>query len=143
MQHTIDECMDYVLTITRHVRREDTASAIVVILIELGFQVHTDGFGYLLDAILIKKAHLRMRMSAVYDEIIRRNDESVGYNQIEQAIRSAIRNAWKRGNRDIWLYYFSENEISTKSPSNNVFISKMAYMTELMYRDREESYEAE
>lgn len=132
MEHTIDECLSYVLSVTRYLKRGDFQAILLAILIELGFPVHRDGFEFLMEAILLKREYPRMRLSGIYDEIIHRSGEVVGYNQIEQSIRSIIRIAWERRDHEIWLYFFSEDEIGKKYPSNKVFISQMAYLAKLL-----------
>lgn len=42
--------------------------------------------------------------------------------QVEKNIRSAISEAWERGNREAWLRYFPDG----RRPTNRVFILKMA-----------------
>ena len=141
MEHTIDECLSYVLVLTRHIRRGDFQAMLLAVLIEMGFPVHVDGFSYLMDAILIKREYPNMILADIYDEIMQRHEEFIDHSQIEQAIRRAIKLAWKRRNHNIWLYFFSETDISRKSPSNKVFISQMAYLAELLSRCEEVSYD--
>jgi len=141
MEHAIDESLSYVLVVTRHIRRGDFQAMLLAILIELCFPVQNDGFEILMDAILIKREYPKMRLSAVYDEIARRSEEPIGYNQIEQSIRRTIKIAWKRRTHDNWLYFFSEDEIGRKPPSNKLFVSQMAYLAELLSRCEEVSYE--
>lgn len=143
MEHSIDECISYVLAITCHISREDYQAILLAVLIELGFPVHTDGFVYLLEAILIKRDHPKMRMAAVYEEIAQRSEESINYTLIEQSIRRTIKMAWSRGKFDSWLYFFSEKEAGGKGPANKVFISRMAYMSELLNRCEKISYNSE
>lgn len=142
MEHTIGQSLEYVLFATRHIRREDFRAILLAILIELGFPLHKDGFEILVDAILIKLERPKMRLSGIYDEIIRKSEGCVGYSQIEQAIRTTIRIAWDRRDHKTWQYFFSEGELDRKCPSNNVFISQMAYLVELMGSCEKENVEA-
>lgn len=142
MDCAIDESLAYVLFITRHAKGRDPVAVIIMMLIDMGFQVHMDGFGYLVDAILLKSKHLKMRIGSVYDEIIESSNEPLSSFHIEQAIRNSIKKAWKNGTHDKWLYFFSGEEIGVKYPSNKVFISKMAYLLEVLYRCGEVTYEA-
>lgn len=142
MMYTVNKSLAYILSITRYLRRDDHQATLLAILIELGFPVYTDGFQYLMAAILIKQEHPGMRMTILYDEIICRNEEYMELYQIEQSIRRTIQKAWNRRNHKIWLYFFSEDELN-KCPSNKVFISQMACVAKLLGSCEEVSYERE
>lgn len=132
MDHTVNETLEYVISLSCDIRRGDVPAAILAVLIELGFQSHMDGFWILRKAILIKYEHQELRMSMVFEEIITSAGFEMSYNQMEQAVLSAIDSAWK--NRDIekWDYFFSEERMGkVRKPTNKEFISHMACFMEL------------
>lgn len=132
MDHTVNETLEYVISLSCDIRRGDVPAAILAVLIELGFQSHMDGFWILRKAILIKYEHQELRMSMVFDEIITSAGFEMSYNQMEQAVLSAIDSAWK--NRDIekWDYFFSEERMGkVRKPTNKEFISHIACFMEL------------
>lgn len=141
MECKIADTLDYVLFATRHMKYGDISSATLMILIDLGFQTHTEGFAYLHDAILLRHNSPNIRLSEIYKKIEQNSDYDVGYMQIEQAIRSSIEAAWRSRESDKWGYFFHEKQIKEKRPSNKVFISQIACILGLWRRCREESYE--
>jgi len=61
--------------------------------------------------------------------------------QIEQAIRSAIEEAWKDRREEIWAYYFRiDPDGGFSKPSNAEFISRVARYAELCQGCRKEVY---
>lgn len=144
MEYTIDDTLVYVSLLTRHVQKGDVPAAILALLMDLGFQAHTDGFGHLRKSIHLKYKNSDMRLSAVYQEIIRAGGFEIGSNQVDQAIRCAIDNAWKYRDAEKWDYFFSEKRMGkSKRPSNSEFIAQMACIMELwLSKCKEESYAA-
>lgn len=129
---TIDDTLEYVDLLTRHVRKGDVPAAILALLAELGFQAHMDGFVYLRKAILIKCKNYDLRLAEIYEEIIRISADKIGYTQVDQAIRSAIETAWKRRDREVWDYFFSERKTGKrKKPTNYEFIAELGCVMEL------------
>lgn len=132
MDHTVNETLEYVISLSCDIRKGDVPAAILAVLIELGFQSHMDGFWILRKAILIKYERQELRMSMVFEEIVTSSGCGMSHNQMEQAILSSIDSAWK--NRDIekWDYFFSEERMGKqRKPTNKEFISHMACFMEL------------
>ena len=53
MECSLDESLQYIVFLTRHIPEEDISSFILVVLLELRFQSHLDGFVYLRDSYFI------------------------------------------------------------------------------------------
>ena len=143
MESTVDAALEYVMFATRHVPKGDISSAVLLLLIELGLQPHSDGFGYLRESITLKANDNKMRLSAIYQQVVDNYDSTIGYNQIDQAIRSVIKNAWLNGDVEKWQYFFPEIGFEIcKRPSNAKFIARFASIMELWIKIcKEVSYE--
>lgn len=132
MEHIVNETLEYVISLTPHVRNDDVPSAILMLLLELGFRSGSDGFGYLRKAILMRCNDPDMRISAIYQEIAHTSRYKVGRNQVEQAILGAIETAWKNRDAQKWDYFFSAEKMGkSKRPSNKEFISELGCIMEL------------
>lgn len=131
---TIEKTLKHVLFLTRRFDENDVESAILVILLELGFSTQSDGFYYLREAILLKYRNPSQRFAKVlYPAISGYHDPGIGSMQIEQAIRSAISSAWCIRDEEEWSYFFSVGK-GMKKPSNGEFISRIACILELWHR---------
>ena len=54
-------------------------------------------------------------------------------DQVDQAIRDAIKAAWNYGSKEAWDWYFSYSDrVTIKRPTNGEFISRIAYILELL-----------
>ena len=139
MESTANDAILYVIRSMRHIRKGDLPSAILVILIELGFCPQSDGFGHLRKAILQRCHDPDQRFAELYASVGRMYTPEVGCLQVEQAIRSAISAAWESGSRENWVCIFpKDREGNRKKPSNGEFISRLACMMELWSSCREE-----
>ena len=104
----------------------------MAMLMELGIPTKCIGYEFLIHGILLQyKDPTRSLANDIYLETMlryRQNSEE----QVEQAIRDAIRLAWRRGSRKAWEWYFSyDGCYPSNKPTNSEFISKMAYILEL------------
>lgn len=139
MESTANDAILYVIRSMRHIRKGDIPSAILVILIELGFCPQSDGFGHLRKAILQRCRDPDQRFAELYASVGRMYTPEVGCLQVEQAIRSAIGAAWESGSRENWACIFpKDREGNRKKPSNGELISRLACMLELWSSCREE-----
>lgn len=132
MRHTVNETQRYVISLACDVQNGDVSAATLAVLMELGFQSCTDGFGYLRKSICMKCLYPDMKIAAIYHEIVRVSGPGVSYNQVEQAIFTSIENAWTNRDREQWDYFFSESVMgSSKKPTNKQFICQIAVFMEL------------
>ena len=135
MACTIDKTLDYVLFLTRHFARDDLESAILVLLLDMGFTTHSDGFNFLRQAILLRYHNSGHRFTkALYPEVGRKAIPEAGTDQVEQSIRNAITAAVGCGDEELWRCFFSDRNGNLIRPSNAEFISRIACILELWHR---------
>lgn len=144
MEHTIDNTLEYIIFLTRHIRKGNVPGAILAVLMELGFPEYCDGFGYLRKAIYIKYCDSCIRFSAIYLSIAQKYSPGADSNQIEQDIRAVINLAWKVRDTEKWCRFFPTDKNGwLDKPSNGRFIARFACLMELWNDIREEvSYAA-
>lgn len=132
VQSTIYATLTHVIFLARHLKNCTPKGAMVAMLMELGVPTKSVGFELLRHAIMLQfNDPTRSLNNDIYLEVAanyRQNSEE----QVEQAIRDAIRQAWSRGSRTAWLWYFSYDGCARSSrPTNGEFISRIAYILEL------------
>ena len=132
MQSTIHKTLEHVLFLARHLKNCTTRGAMVAMLMELGVPTKCVGFEFLKYAILLQLADpTRALANDIYSEV-HLHYRQTSEEQVEQAIRDAIKQAWRRGSRKAWEWYFSyDARPVANKPSNSEFISRIAYILEL------------
>lgn len=132
---TINKVLDYVLFLTRHFDRSDVESAILVLLLDLGFSAQMDGFHFLRAAILLRYYQSNRRFTK---EIYPMVGEKVGMyantEQVDSSIRAAIASACQNGDKEIWRWFFSDKNGEMIKPTNAEFISRIACILELWHK---------
>lgn len=131
MERTIDDTMQYVALLTRHVHKGDIPAAILAVLADMEFQVHKAGFPFLRKSIYLKTVDPDINMEMICLEIIQICKNALGVKQINQAIRNLLVVTWKYRNRDKWDLFFTEKDAEGEYPSNYAFIARMACFMEL------------
>lgn len=131
MERTIDDTMEYVALLTRHVHKGDIPAAILAVLADLEFQTHKVGFPFLRKSIYLKTVDSDMNLDEICQEILRICDSARGVRQINQAIHNLIIETWKYRNRAKWDMFVSERDVEKDYPSNFAFIARMACFMEL------------
>ena len=146
MDSTISETLHHVLLLARHLKKCDLRGATIVVLMELGVPTKSVGFEYLKRAILLQyEDPTRALAKDIYLEISLRcklNSEE----QVDQAIRDAIRITWEKGSKTAWCWYFSyDGHAPRRKPTNSEFISRISCILELWQacNEREICYERE
>ncbi len=144
MESTISETLRHVLLLARHMDKCNLRGATLVALMELGVPTKAIGFEYLKRAILLQyEDPTRALAKDIYLEIALRcklNSEE----QVDQAIRDAIRITWEKGSKKAWNWYFSyDGQGPRRKPTNSEFISRISYILELWQacNERENCYE--
>ena len=132
MESTIERTLSHILLLSRHLNHYNLRGAIVVVLMELGVPTKCVGFEFLKRAIeLQRKDPTRTLAKDIYLEIALHYRQS-SEDLVEQAIRDALRTAWRRGSRQAWEWYFSyDNRAVTNKPTTSEFISRIAYILEI------------
>ncbi len=132
MESTIERTLGHIQLLARHLDPYSFRARIVVILMELGIPTKHAGFEYLKKAIELKYEDPTRALSKdMYLEVCS------CYNQysewaVEIAIRKAIKMAWMYGSRQAWDWYFSyDGQTIANKPTNNEFISRIAYVLEI------------
>ena len=132
MESTIERTLCHILLLVRHLDSCNLRGMIVVALMELGIPTKCVGFEFLKRAIELQwKDPTRRLTKDIYLEIslhYRQNSEEL----VEQAIREAIKMAWRHGSRKAWDWYFSyDGRAVLNKPTNGEFISRIAYVLEI------------
>ena len=132
MESTIERTLSHILLLSRHLNHYNLRGAIVVVLMELGVPTKCVGFEFLKRAIeLQRKDPTRTLAKDIYLEIALHYRQS-SEDLVEQAIRDALRTAWRRGSRQAWEWYFSyDDRAVTNKPTTSEFISRIAYILEI------------
>ena len=132
MENTINETLEYILFLTRHIRKGNVRAATLALLLDMGFPEYAEGFGYLRQAILIRFGNEYLRFGAIYRRIAELQGPGTSDQQVEQDIRSLILEAWKYRNVEKWLIVFpSDGRGKQERPSNGKTIARFACLLEL------------
>lgn len=131
MDYSPEETLAYILFLARHVKPGDLPHAITIILMNLDFETHLDGFYYLREAIHKKTCDLKLQLIGIFYQIIQECDDQVDQRQLEQIIRHSIERAWRIRNEDNWHRLLPDRLWKKKRPSNLAFIARIAYLMEL------------
>ena len=96
-----------------------------VLLSDLGFRAGPDRYRIIRQAILAQYACASaMMMKSIYLDVARLNRGNS--EQVEKAVRDAIKVAWKDGNPRLWDMYFRPKwNQERRCPTNEEFITKM------------------
>lgn len=141
MRTVKDDTLLHAMFLARHLGRCDLREGLVYILLELQLPAHNIGYHYVTTAILLfYRNPVRMLMSGIYQEVARSLETSATYQQMEKAIRTAIKQAYESCDPAVWSRYFR----LAGRPSNYEFISQIANFLQLWQACcKEVSYETE
>lgn len=129
----MDKTLEHVLFLARRFNKSNIRHVAIILLMELGVPTQYDGFDYIVKAIVlcVQNPALVM-MKGLYNLIAEQYEREMDTHQIEQAIRSAIDSAWRRGDSEAWVRYFlSSQRHGARKPANAEFISRLARTIEL------------
>lgn len=129
----VEDTLKHVLFLAQHLNRHSPKCIVVAILMELNVATKSAGFEYLKRAILLFYQNpTKMVTKEIYAEVAMSCTGQNSSAQVEQAIRRAIKEAWKNSDREAFIRYFScdANGI-VKKPTNAEFISRIARVLEL------------
>ena len=132
MESTIERTLCHILLLAQHLNHYNLRGAIIVVLMELGVPTKCVGFEFLKKAIELQRADpTRALAKDIYMEISLRYKQN-SEEMVEQAIREAIKLAWRRGSKKAWEWYFSyDGRAVSNKPTNSEFISRIAYILEI------------
>ena len=129
MASAIGGTLKHVLFLSRHFRSNDLRCRAIVVLLDLGLATTMDGFDYLKNAIVLRyEGPARMLSKEIYPKVGSQYFPEVNDDQVEQAIRSVIKEAWRNRDEKVWGYYFSKDQNGKiKCPTNAEFITRIVY----------------
>lgn len=133
MASTIGGTLKHAKFLARHLNRCAFQYAAVAVLLELEVPTNRIGFEYLKQSIIIYvEDPAQAAMKGIYPTISSLYDPEPTAQQIEQAMRSAINEAWENRDEKVWRHFFrTDRDGNVEKPSNIEFISKIARFLEL------------
>ncbi len=112
--------------------RDDITVQTVVLLHELDFATHLDGYRQLCFAIPLYGQNPELRLSKELYPAVAKQFGLSDARTVEHSIRKAVSSAWLNMDRTVWARYFPpEPDGVIPCPSNKSFISRLAQMLEL------------
>ena len=135
----IQETLVHVLFLAQHLNNCDPQCVIITALLELGIPTKRSGFDLLKKAILVSYRRPDFTIHEVFCEIGKYYEAEPSFEQIDQAIRAAITDAWKYRDENVWQCYFPQVMAQgIRKPSNAEFITQLARLVELWAGCRKE-----
>ena len=132
MPNSKEETLYHALFMAQHLSKGDLKDGLVYILYELDVPSHQIGYHYVKTAILLFYSDpIRMFLKGIYQAVIEKVNPTATYEQLEQAMRSVIGQAYKQRDPQIWRYYFQPKNNRDKRPTNQEFISRIVNFMEL------------
>lgn len=133
MISTIEVTLDHALFYAQHLNKCDSKCVATAVLMELGIPTNRIGFEYLKRAVVsYSKDPLQMYTKDIYPSVGTIYDTEESARQVEQAMRTAILEAWKHRDEEAWLCYFPVDEKGNiPRPSNGYFISRVGRFLQL------------
>lgn len=132
MTTEIEKMLEHILFLARQFRGCRPQYVAMVILFELGFDTKHIGYRFLLRVIVLYiQEPLQLSIKSLYIAAAAEFDGTVSAEQIEQAIRSAIRQAWNKRNDTVWSCIFRPDGGKLTRPTNLEFVSMVANVVEL------------
>lgn len=106
------------------------------ILLTLGFRMGPARYAYVYDAVLCKyRDPAGYVTKCLYPKVAKHFGGTA--SQVEKAIRDAIKDAWKNGNRAVWQMYFPpDKDGEIPCPSNEVFLARVANVLQQKTRQK-------
>ena len=128
-----EDTLYHALFLAQHLSKCDLQDGLVYVLLELQMPSHNIGYHYVKAAILLFcQDPVHLLLTGIYQMVGQKLDPSANYKQMEQAMRSAINQAYKNCDPQVWEYYFHpKGKYKPKRPSNYEFISQIANFMEL------------
>lgn len=143
--HTASEkALEHLNFLAGQMRRQSVDSIAMAVLLELNIPTNHAAFDYLLKAVVAHCGNPLLSVSEIYPVVAAQYRHPVSNEAMEQAIRGAIKKAWKNRNEFVWKCYFSQaTDGSMKRPTNSEFISRIGRVLQLLQKcgKREVGYE--
>lgn len=107
----------------------DAQYVVLAILLDMGIPTNYIGFGYLLDAVLLRLENPELDLTNDIYNILAKN-HSCGSDTASSAIRGALKAAWMRCDHAGW-YRYLPTVPKDKTPTNAEVIAGLARIVEL------------
>lgn len=142
MAWTIESTLTRAQTFAQHLKKDDPEYVALAVLLDLGISTKRGGFYQLLRAIVLFCENPTSSLSKdIYPLVGQSYQPPEDGGQVEQTIRSAIQNAWRARDEEIWALYFPVRRNGTvRKPSNAEFISRIGWFVKLCQGCREVEY---
>lgn len=124
MKTDMGRALDHAQNLAQQLSHCEETYIIHIVLKEIGVQSSAVGFLYAKHTVrmLMENPNAKLR-NGVYIAAGMMTTPSAGEQQVEQAIRDAIRKAWRERDEQIWRCYFPNGKAGrTKCPSNREFL---------------------
>lgn len=133
MNETVDESLVHIIFLAKTMQGCDVSCVALLVLLELNIPTNHVGFDYLLNAIVSFCKNPRQTMNkGSYPTVAACCGNQASLEEIEQAIRCAIKKGFENNNSFAWKYYFSHNASGNmKKPTNSEFISRIGRVLQL------------
>lgn len=133
MENSMDAALNHARHLSQYLTRCNSSYIIQIALKELGVSSSRAGFHLAKYTIQLLYDNPADKLTnGVYLEAAALFKFPADDKQVEQAIRTAIREAWKNRNEEIWNCYFpADTPGRHKCPSNKVFLMAVADFVEL------------
>ena len=133
MPNNIDRMLDHILFLARKFRGCEKKYVIMIILLELNVSPKTDGYKYLVRIIeLYMDAPAQVSIKSLYIALSALYNGIVDADQIEQSVRNAIKQAWKKKDNEKWTCFFlADDNGECEKPTNAEFVAMIACVMEL------------
>lgn len=135
----IQETLVHVLFLAQHLNNCDPLCVVIAVLLELGIPTKRSGFDLLKRSILISYRRPGLTVHEIFYEVGHSYEADLSFEQVDQAIRAAISDAWRCRDDTVWLCYFPQVMAQgIRKPSNAEFITQLARLLELWAGCRKE-----
>ena len=133
MARPIEATLRHILYLAYQLHNCEPRCVVVAALLELGIPTKLVGFDLLKYAINICFDHPELiTVREVFHEVRQRHAPGISLDQIDQAIRAAITEAWICRDDAVWQCYFPQvMSQGMKKPTNAEFITQLAKLLEL------------
>lgn len=125
---TIDEAFRHLTQLAKRFQSWDRRTIVTAVLLELNMSPKRDGFNMLVHAVPMYLDRIQV-MKGLYPKVAQ--IYGVSTDQVEHSIRTAVAQAWKDRNEQVWNAYFPPGVNGPERPSNGAFISRIAKLMEL------------
>lgn len=141
MAIVIEATLRHVLFLAKHLNNCSPRCVAVAALLELGIPTKLIGFELLKNAITasFEQPEL-MTTKEVFLEVGQQYTPELAFEQIDQAVRTAIGEAWKCRDDEVWKCYFPQVMAKgMRKPTNAEFVTQLARFIELWAGCRKEA----